>query len=228
MPIRPTKKIKRTGPSAQIGMNAAGRTMLAPLHGMDARGRTVFHEPPPQYRQARIPYPYPAPHVAAPPPRAAYPNALTADREFQDLPQWQLHRVVTAYENEMSNRWLEAITARGTDYNGRTDEEKFQEMLAEYERRNRERGGNLQNASRNLQAAMDREVIYISSDSEDQDEGDLDDANSKSGGKTTLQGADGQLKDGDEGTANDANSAVDEDSETMSGGEVSAGPVCHR
>ena len=135
---------------------------------------------------------------------------------------------MTAYENEMSNRRRQAITANRSDANGRTEEEKFQEMLAEYERRDRERGGNLQNASLDLQAVMDREVIYISSDSEDQDEGDLDDANSKSGGKTTLQGADGQLKDGDDGTADDANSAVDEDSETMSGGEVSAGPVCYR
>ena len=167
VPIRPTKKIRRTGPSSQIGMNAEGRTMVGPLYGMDARGRTVFHEPPPQYRRGRIPYPYPAPHVAAPPPRAAYPNALTAGRGFQDSAQWQLHRVVTAYENGMSNRRLQAITARRTDSNGRTDEEKFQEMLAEYERRNRERGSDLQNASRNLQVAMDREVIYISSDSED-------------------------------------------------------------
>ena len=125
VPIRPTKQIRRTGPSSQIGMNAEGRTMVAPLHGMDARGRTAFHEPPPQYRRARIPYPYPAPHVAALPPRAAYPNALTAGRGFQDSARWQLHRVVTAYENEMSNRRLQAITANRTDGNGRTDERSF-------------------------------------------------------------------------------------------------------
>ena len=40
VPIRPTKKIMRASPNSQIGMNAEGRTMVAPLHGMDARGRT--------------------------------------------------------------------------------------------------------------------------------------------------------------------------------------------
>ena len=75
---------------------------------------------------------------------------------------------------------------------------------------------------------MNREVIYISSDSEDQDEGDLDDANSNSGGKAPVHGADSQVENDVEGAADDANSEVEDESETLAGGEVSAGPVCSR
>jgi hypothetical protein len=135
--------------------------------------------------------------------------------------------MMTERENEIRGQLVQPTTANRTHNDGRSAQEQLHQLLTEREAELRNRL--LQPPIRRRQPTTNGEVIYISSDSENDDDEDSDDANSQSNEGAFQQEGDDQLTSGEYWTSDDENSESDEEHwETESDGEVFAGPACFR